>query len=41
MVVAMVRAIGITAIDIDFNSSYAPMITIQFVDLRGSSVFQN
>ncbi len=33
--------LGITAIDIDFNSSYAPMITIQFVDIRGSSVFQN
>lgn len=33
--------LGITAIDIDFNSSYAPMITIQFLDVRGSSVFQN
>ncbi len=33
--------LGITGIDIDFNSSYAPMITIQFIDLRGSSVFQN
>ncbi len=35
------ESLGITSIDIDFNSSYAPMITIQFIDLRGSSVFQN
>lgn len=35
------ESLGITAIDIDFNSSYAPMITIQFLDIRGSSVFQN
>ena len=33
--------LGITNIDIDFNSSYAPMITINFIDLRGSSIFQN
>ena len=33
--------LGITSIDIDFNSSYAPMITINFVDLRGSTIFQN
>jgi hypothetical protein len=32
--------LGITSIDIDFNTSYAPMITINFVDLRGSSIFQ-
>ena len=33
--------LGITNIDIDFNSSFAPMITIQFVDVRGSAIFQN
>ena len=33
--------LGITNIDIDFNSSYAPLITINFLDLRGSSIFQN
>jgi hypothetical protein len=33
--------LGITNIEIDFNSSYAPMITINFIDLRGSSIFQN
>lgn len=33
--------LGITSIDIDFNSSYAPMVTINFIDLRGSSIFQN
>ena len=33
--------LGITSIEIDFNSSYAPMVTIQFIDIRGSSVFQN
>jgi hypothetical protein len=33
--------LGITNIDIDFNSSYAPMVTINFIDLRGSSIFQN
>jgi len=33
--------LGITSIDIDFNSSFAPMITIQFVDVRGSAIFQN
>jgi LAS superfamily LD-carboxypeptidase LdcB len=33
--------LGITSIDVDFNSSYAPMITINFVDLRGSAIFQN
>ena len=33
--------LGITSIDIDFNSSNAPMITIQFVDVRGSAIFQN
>lgn len=33
--------LGITNIEIDFNSSYAPMVVINFIDLRGSSVFQN
>ena len=32
---------GITNIDIDFNTSYTPMIKIDFIDVRGSSIFQN
>jgi hypothetical protein len=35
------EALGMTSIDIDFNSSYAPQITIQFIDVRGSAIFQN
>jgi hypothetical protein len=35
------ESLGITSIDIDFNSSYAPLVTINFVDLRGSAIFQN
>jgi murein DD-endopeptidase MepM/ murein hydrolase activator NlpD len=35
------QALGISSIDIDFNSSYAPLITINFIDLRGSAIFQN
>lgn len=35
------ESLGITSIDIDFNSSYAPLVTINFVDVRGSSIFQN
>lgn len=35
------ETLGITSIDIDFNSSYAPLITINFVDVRGSAIFQN
>ena len=35
------ETLGITSIDIEFNSSYVPMITINFVDVRGSSIFQN
>jgi hypothetical protein len=35
------ECLGITSIDIDFNSSFAPMITIQFIDVRGSAIFQN
>jgi GH24 family phage-related lysozyme (muramidase)/LAS superfamily LD-carboxypeptidase LdcB len=35
------ETLGITNIDIDFNSSYAPIVKIDFIDVRGSSVFQN
>ena len=35
------EGLGITAIDIDFNSSYAPLITINFIDVRGTAIFQN
>jgi hypothetical protein len=35
------EALGITSIDIDFNSSMAPMVNINFVDVRGSAIFQN
>jgi hypothetical protein len=35
------QALGISSIDIDFNSSYAPLIVINFIDLRGSAIFQN
>lgn len=30
---------GITSIDIDFNSAYAPLVHIEFVDIRGASLF--
>jgi hypothetical protein len=30
---------GITSINIDFNSAYAPLIKIEFVDVKGSSLF--
>jgi GH24 family phage-related lysozyme (muramidase) len=33
--------LGISSIDIDFNSSYAPLVTINFIDVRGSAIFQN
>ena len=33
--------LGISSIDIDFNSSIAPLVTINFVDVRGSAIFQN
>ena len=33
--------LGITNIDIDFNSMMAPMITINFIDVRGGAIFQN
>ena len=35
------ETLGITNIDIDFNSSYAPMVVINFIDVRGSAIFQN
>jgi hypothetical protein len=35
------EALGITNIEIDFNSSMAPMVNINFVDVRGSAIFQN
>jgi hypothetical protein len=35
------ETLGITNIDIDFNTAMVPMITINFVDVRGSSIFQN
>jgi hypothetical protein len=35
------EGLGITSIDINFSSSYAPMININFVDLKGGSIFQN
>lgn len=35
------ETLGITNIDIDFNTAMAPMITINFIDVRGSSIFQN
>jgi len=35
------EALGITSIDIEFNSSNAPLIVINFVDLRGSAIYQN
>lgn len=34
------ETLGITNIDIDFNSSYAPMVNIDFIDIKGASVFQ-
>jgi hypothetical protein len=35
------EALGITDINIDFNSSYAPVVNINFVDVRGGGLFQN
>ena len=35
------ETLGITSIDIEFNPSMAPMVTINFIDVRGSSIFQN
>jgi hypothetical protein len=35
------EVLGITSIDIDFNSAYAPLVTINFIDVRGGAIFQN
>lgn len=35
------EGLGITSIDVDFNSQLAPMIVINFIDVRGSAIFQN
>ncbi len=35
------EALGITSIDIEFNSSYAPMVNINFVDIKGGAIFQS
>jgi hypothetical protein len=35
------ESLGISNIDIDFNSSYAPMVTINFIDVRGGAIYQN
>jgi hypothetical protein len=35
------ETLGITNIDVDFNTAMVPAITIDFVDVRGSSIFQN
>ncbi len=34
------EGLGITSINIDFNSSFAPMISIEFIDIRGSSILE-
>jgi hypothetical protein len=35
------EALGITNIKIDFNSSMAPMVNIDFIDVRGGAIFQS
>jgi GH24 family phage-related lysozyme (muramidase) len=35
------ETLGISAIDIEFNTGFAPLVTIQFIDVRGSAIFQN
>jgi hypothetical protein len=35
------ESLGISSIDISFDSSMTPMIVIKFIDVRGSSIFQN
>lgn len=34
------EALGITSIDISFNSSFAPLIVINFIDVRGWSILE-
>lgn len=38
---AIEETLGITSIDIEFDSSYAPMVNINFVDVKGGSIFQS
>lgn len=35
------EALGITNIQIEFNSSYAPMVNIDFIDIKGGAIFQS
>jgi hypothetical protein len=35
------EALGIDSINIEFNSSYAPMVKIKFIDVRGAAMFSN
>lgn len=35
----VVEGLGMSSIDVDFDSWYMPYITIKFIDVRGSSVF--
>jgi hypothetical protein len=35
------EALGIDSINIDFNSSYAPVVKIKFIDIRGAAMFSN
>ena len=35
------ESLGISSIDIAFDSSMTPMIVIKFIDVRGSAIFQN
>jgi N-acetyl-anhydromuramyl-L-alanine amidase AmpD len=35
------EALGITNIQIEFNSSYAPMVNIDFIDVKGGAIFQS
>ena len=34
------EGLGINSIDIDFNTSYAPVVKINFTDIRGSSILE-
>lgn len=35
------EALGIDSINIEFNSSYAPVVKIKFIDIRGAAMFAN
>jgi hypothetical protein len=41
MVILKTEGLGITNISIDFNSSMSPIVVIDFIDVRGSAIFQN